>query len=648
MHAGRSRASATKARREPHRPIRGCVLLSRYLSVDGHQDRETSAREQVTAGRDAYIAGSDLHVHAQAQTGLTQDLDGLYMRAIGHLGSKKATVRIGALHALSRLGQNHPSLRLTVIEMICAYLRMPYTAPEGASRTGRTGRPSQREELQVRLTAQNILAEHLRDARHGRHNDAPPPETFWPEIDIVDLAGASLVDLNLSGCRVRSMECHNAIFVGESLFREFICDIAFFQNAMFKGIADFRGAVFINSAWFSYSTFAADVWFHGDEFFPVSQFGRHASFIHARFARNASFEKVVFEGSADFDGVECEAGIMAINMRGCRINHPEAVNPDVSKRPSVWPPGWSAEIDLAGGATLQNQALPALAELLERLVLAADAQEFELILQGIQNPEVQPDAIERSKARREVFKSRWYDTIYRKFGDRLSPDVLSAIFQVVIIPDLSNSAIASEVAEWARYVPPAVIAGLLAAAKVSGVPSYRMMMDILEPALVNRWAAERDVGIEGATTVPWGKAALFRGKEDALECDVYLSYHWSDKDAVRSIAQQLRNRGLRPWMDERELRPGAPWQAELEEIIARVPAVAVIIGAQRGSWQKQEIYAFIQQSVSRGCVIVPVLLPDANTSELPVFLQGLTWVNLAVPEPDPIDQLFWGVTGQRL
>jgi nucleotide-binding universal stress UspA family protein len=161
--------------------------------------------------------------------------------------------------------------------------------------------------------------------------------------------------------------------------------------------------------------------------------------------------------------------------------------------------------------------------------------------------------------------------------------------------------------------------------------------------------ASADAGreIEAATAVLRGKTAVLRGKEDVAEYDLFLSYNWQDKDAVRSIARRLRNRGLRPWMDERQLRPGVLWQPELEEIIARVPAAAVIIGAQRGPWQTREIYAFIQQSVDRGCAIVPVLLPDANTADLPVFLQGLTWVNLAVPEPDPIDQLVWGVTGHH-
>jgi GTPase SAR1 family protein len=161
--------------------------------------------------------------------------------------------------------------------------------------------------------------------------------------------------------------------------------------------------------------------------------------------------------------------------------------------------------------------------------------------------------------------------------------------------------------------------------------------------------ASADAGreIEAATAVLRGKTAVLRGTEDVAEYDVFLSYHWRDKDTVRSLARQLRNRGLRPWMDERQLRPGVAWTPELEEIIARVPAAALIIGAERGPWQTKEIYAFIQQSVSRDCAIVPVLLADADTADLPIFLQGLTWVNLAMPEPDPIDQLVWGVTGHQ-
>jgi GTPase SAR1 family protein/nucleotide-binding universal stress UspA family protein len=172
------------------------------------------------------------------------------------------------------------------------------------------------------------------------------------------------------------------------------------------------------------------------------------------------------------------------------------------------------------------------------------------------------------------------------------------------------------------------------------------LIDDYETNGTDRATAEMDASADAGREIA-ANSAVLRGKEEVEEYDVFLSYNWRDKDVVRGIAQQLRDRGLRPWLDERQLRPGFPWQQELEEVIARIPAAAVIIGAQRGPWQNKEMYAFMQQSVSRNCAIVPVLLPDASTGDLPVFLQGLTWVDLAVPEPDPIDQLVWGVTGQQ-
>jgi hypothetical protein len=54
----------------------------------------------------------------------------------------------------------------------------------------------------------------------------------------------------------------------------------------------------------------------------------------------------------------------------------------------------------------------------------------------------------------------------------------------------------------------------------------------------------------------------------------------------------------------------------------------------------------MRQSVKGRCVVVPVLLPGAKPQNLPVFLDGLTWVDLNATEPDPIDQLVWGITGR--
>jgi GTPase SAR1 family protein len=154
--------------------------------------------------------------------------------------------------------------------------------------------------------------------------------------------------------------------------------------------------------------------------------------------------------------------------------------------------------------------------------------------------------------------------------------------------------------------------------------------------------ASADAGRELATA-----SAVLRGKEEVAEFDVFLCHNWKDKPAVRDIARKLRERGLRPWLDERQLRPGFAWQAGLEDIIAGIPAAAVIVGDKLGPWQEQELAAFMRQSVKRRCVVVPVLLPGAKPQSLSVFLDALTWVDLNVTEPDPIDQLVWGISGQH-
>ena len=154
--------------------------------------------------------------------------------------------------------------------------------------------------------------------------------------------------------------------------------------------------------------------------------------------------------------------------------------------------------------------------------------------------------------------------------------------------------------------------------------------------------ASADAGRESAAA-----STVLRGKEEVAEFDVFLCHNVKDKPAVRNLAQQLRERGLRPWLDERELRPGLPWQRALEEQIQGIPAALVIVGSRIGPWQDQELAAFLRQFVNRRCPVIPLLLPGAEPPDLPAFLDGMTWVDLAVPDPDPLDQLEWGITGRH-
>ncbi|GAA2669883.1 hypothetical protein GCM10010412_048560 [Nonomuraea recticatena] len=183
----------------------------------------------------------------------------LYTKAVEQLGHDKAAVRLGGLHALERLAQDTPVLRQTIVDVICAYLRMPFAPPREDSRGNRI-RAVQRaarkdgqaptamggdphEERQVRLTAQRILAAHLRyelpPVRRWWQRPAATNLRFWPGVRL-DLTGATLLDFDFRNCRVSDARFGQATFSGD----------AGFDHATFSGHAWFGGAAFSGHAWF--------------------------------------------------------------------------------------------------------------------------------------------------------------------------------------------------------------------------------------------------------------------------------------------------------------------------------------------------------------------------------------------------------------
>ncbi|SEO62859.1 pentapeptide repeat-containing protein [Amycolatopsis saalfeldensis] len=148
----------------------------------------------------------------------------MYGKAADQLGADKAPVRLAGLYALERLAQEHRFQRQTIVNVLCAYLRMPFDESAG--------------ETQVRKAAQRILTVHLHPAEDG--GDA----WFWPDIDL-DLDGADLFDFSLKYCHVRSAVFAHARFFGATTFRgAAFATKADFTRATFKTPPDFTGAVF--------------------------------------------------------------------------------------------------------------------------------------------------------------------------------------------------------------------------------------------------------------------------------------------------------------------------------------------------------------------------------------------------------------------
>jgi len=131
--------------------------------------------------------------------------------------------------------------------------------------------------------------------------------------------------------------------------------------------------------------------------------------------------------------------------------------------------------------------------------------------------------------------------------------------------------------------------------------------------------------------------------------DVFLCHNSEDKPQVKEIGEKLKEYSLKPWLDIWELRPGHSWQDILEEKIEEIHAAAVFVGKNGlGPWQKQELKAYLREFVNRNCPVIPILLADTpEKPQLPLFLRGLTWVDFRTSDPDPMNQLIWGITGKR-
>jgi len=160
-------------------------------------------------------------------------------------------------------------------------------------------------------------------------------------------------------------------------------------------------------------------------------------------------------------------------------------------------------------------------------------------------------------------------------------------------------------------------------------------------------ARQMDASADAARSLATASSIIL-GKEETTDFDVFLCHNNDDKPAVRSIAQQLRQHGILPWLDEAELIPGRSWQEELERQIGSIRTAAVFVGPSGiGPWQNREMRALLNEFVERECPVIPVLLPKASAPELPLFLRSMTWVDLRVVESVGMERLIWGIVGRR-
>jgi hypothetical protein len=312
----------------------GGGLFTLYLAARRQRTQEFELAQREDAHAHVVTVAEDNRVRAERVAAATEAdaadrrVTELYGKSVEQLGSDKAPVRLGGLYALERLAQGNEDQRETVINVLCAYLRMPFDPPDDNVRAESDRDSEQRmelrarmEEREVRRTAQRILADHLRPTDDDTGEPAP---TFWSWASL-DLTGAVLIDLDLAGCRLSGARFHKATFAGRTSF----------EGATILGAAEFEFARFAGPTYFQNTTFATTASFYGARFTSLGRFNG------AKFKGMATFSTASFQHYPDL----LRAGFTEnlVDLGGVRVIIDLGSESEYRSVESSYPAGWVVE-----------------------------------------------------------------------------------------------------------------------------------------------------------------------------------------------------------------------------------------------------------------------------------------------------------------
>lgn len=255
-----------------------------------------------------------------------------YASAAQQLGDEQAAVRLAGVYAMAHLADDWAEQRQQCVDVLCAYLRLPWAKinaavlepsttttqhswPDGdGARTVSRTYPGRAGEQEVRKTIIRVIATHVRG--QDLHQAQTGPR--WSELDL-DLTDAVILEADFSNCLFEGkVDFRGAQFSGDALFEhthfsgptffesaQFPCRAAF-DNAQFSGNVGFGGAQFTSVTAFSKAQFLGGAEFvaanfAGPTFFNAVQFSRGASFTAAHFSAGGAFNNAQFSGNTSFD-----------------------------------------------------------------------------------------------------------------------------------------------------------------------------------------------------------------------------------------------------------------------------------------------------------------------------------------------------------
>ncbi|WP_169814285.1 pentapeptide repeat-containing protein [Nocardia mexicana] len=229
-----------------------------------------------------------------------------FSAAAAQLGAPDVAVRIAGVYAMVGVADESVSLRRQqCIDVLCGYLRLPYTPEVGANHQTKYVQTRKnadgveenestfeyrQNDKEVRQTIVRVIADHLH----------PDSQYSWSSSNF-DFRTVNFEEARFS----------KAIFSGDSHFEgaTFVGE-AWFDHASFSHDATFMGATFLGNAHFDDVTFHESAWFTDANFcgnhtqFGGATFGYLAWFDHTTFCDSLALREATFSNMAWFEGAE--------------------------------------------------------------------------------------------------------------------------------------------------------------------------------------------------------------------------------------------------------------------------------------------------------------------------------------------------------
>nr|WP_230415096.1 pentapeptide repeat-containing protein [Micromonospora tarapacensis] len=291
--------------------VAALVVAYRRQRVAEHTNRLAEFAHQLAHAADlraevskALAEAADERAKIEADRNGVRLFNERFAKASEQMGSEKAAVRLAGAYAMAGLADDWLEGRQTCIDVLCAYLRMPYAPPPDASNEAPAPADDQalivdaktvwaaREEREVRHTVVRLIGMHLRPTEDGA--------TSWCGYDF-DFTGAVFDGGDFSGATFSGglVSFHGATFssglmaFGRATFSG--GRVSFMQSTFGGGMVTFAEATFSGGT----VAFAGAKFTGGRLSFNEATFsGGMMSFVEATFSGG----KVSFYGVTFSDG----------------------------------------------------------------------------------------------------------------------------------------------------------------------------------------------------------------------------------------------------------------------------------------------------------------------------------------------------------